>query len=161
MHKHCPIILPRKCPAEKNARKLPEGIAQQMLHISKCTKIVRRRCTGKARRPKMHKKFWKMSKNYRHIAWVAIFTTHQFSFRICNFGAIGVTLKNLWGLAVGKNDRRDIFVKRSNENRQAIGFKVLTHLNPNKDFQSMQFEALHENFYGVWNLAKMTKFSQN
>ena len=53
------------------------------------------------------------------------------------------------GFGSWQKDRRDIFVKRSNDNRQAIGFKVLTHLNPNKDFQSMQFETLHENFYGV------------
>ena len=33
------------------------------------------------------------------------------SFRICNFRAIGVTLKILWGLAVGKNDGRDFFEK--------------------------------------------------
>ena len=47
---------------------------------------------------------------------------------------------------------------------QAIGFKVLTHLNTNTDFQKMQFEAIGVTlklFMGSEIWQKRPEFSQN
>ena len=73
-----------------------------------------------------------------HIKTHIEFQNMQFQ---CVF-SVGVTLKILWGLTVGKNNVKGTFQKYQIIIGRLLKFKFFRHVNTNTDFKNMQFKAI-------------------